>query len=148
MGVAESMDEVAGVEAAFARDEMGQQGVAGDVERHAEEDVGRALIELARKPPMAHVELEQAVAGRQLHPLDVGHVPGRDDQAARIGIAADLLENPVDLVVNAPVRPLPGAPLLAVDRAEIAVGVGPFVPDRHAMRLEIGDVGLAAAGTR
>ena len=48
-----------------------------------------------------------------------------------------------DLVVDAPVRALPGAPLLAVDRAEIAVGVRPFVPDRDAVGLEIGDVGVA-----
>ena len=72
MRVAESMDEVADLQPAFARDEMGQQGVTGDVERHAEEEVGRALIELAGEPAIDDVELKQAVAGRQLHPLDVG----------------------------------------------------------------------------
>ena len=30
-----------------------------------------------------------------------------------------------------------------VDRAEIAIGVGPFVPDRNAVVLEIFDVGIA-----
>jgi hypothetical protein len=31
----------------------------------------------------------------------------------------------------------------AIDRPEIAVFVGPFVPDRNAVFLEIGDIGLA-----
>ena len=64
-------------------------------------------------------------------------------EAARIGVAADFLEEPGDLVVGLAVRAFPGAPLLAVDGAEIAAGVGPFVPDRHPVRLEIGDVGVA-----
>ena len=83
------------------------------------------------------------MAWRQLHPLDVRHVPGGDDQAARIGVAADLLEEPGDLIVGAAVRTLPRAPLLAVDGPKVAAGVGPFVPDGDAMLLEIGDVGVA-----
>ena len=34
--------------------------------------------------------------------------------------------------------------MLAVDRAEVAVLVGPFVPDPHAVVVEIFDVGVAA----
>ena len=83
------------------------------------------------------------MAGRQLHPLDVGDVPRRNDQPPRIGVALDLGDQPADLVDDAPVRALPGAPLLAVDGAEIAVGIGPFVPDRDPVGLEIGDVGIA-----
>jgi len=37
----------------------------------------------------------------------------------------------------------PGAPLLAIDRAEIAILVGPFVPDRNAMIPKVFDVGVA-----
>ncbi len=144
MRVAERMHELPSLKPAFVGDQMGQQRVARDVERHAEKDVGRALIELAREPAAIDVELEQAMAGRELHALDLGDVPGRDDEAARVGVAADLVDHPGDLIIGPPVRPLPGAPLLAVDRTEIAVRVGPFVPDRDAMRLEIGDVGVAA----
>ena len=46
---------------------MRQQRVGRDVERHAEEDVGRALVELAGEPAVRDVELEQAVARRQRH---------------------------------------------------------------------------------
>ena len=34
--------------------------------------------------------------------------------------------------------------MLAVDRTEIAVGIGPFVPDGDAVLVEIFDVGVAA----
>ena len=129
MRVAERVDELADVEAALARDQMRQQRVARDVEGHAEEQIRRALIELARQPPVRDIELEQAMAGRQLHPLDVGHVPGRDDEPARIRIALDLGHQPGDLVVGLAVRACPGAPLLAVDGPEVAVLVGPLVPD-------------------
>jgi hypothetical protein len=56
------------------RDHQRQQRVRGDIERHAEEDVGAALVELARQPAVGHVELEQRVAGRSAI-FEVGHVP-------------------------------------------------------------------------
>ena len=49
-----------------------------------------------------------------------------------------------DLIDRAAVRRRPRAPLPAIDRAEIAVLVGPFVPDRDAVVVEIFDVGVAA----
>lgn len=36
----------------------------------------------------------------------------------------------------------PGAPLAAVDRAEVTVLVSPLVPDTHAILLEIQDIGI------
>ena len=49
-----------------------------------------------------------------------------------------------DLIDRAAVRRRPRPPLLAIDRAEVAVLVGPFVPDAHAVVVEIFDVGVAA----
>ena len=144
MRVAERVDEDAGLEPAHLRHRHGQQRVGGDVERHAEEDVGRALIELARQRAVGDVELEQAMARRQRHRLDLRRVPGGDDEPARGRVAADLGEHIGELVDAAAVRRRPGAPLLAVDRAEIAVLVGPFVPDGDAVLVEIFDVGFAA----
>ena len=46
--VAAGPDEFADVEVALLREHVGEQGV-GDVERHAEEEVGAALVELARQ---------------------------------------------------------------------------------------------------
>ena len=87
--VAERVDELAGLQAGHLRHHHRQQRVGRDVERHAEEDVGGALVELARQPALGDVELEQAVARRQRHLVDVGRVPRGDDQAARVRIAPD-----------------------------------------------------------
>src|ERR1700733_9111789 len=83
------------------------------------------------------------MAGRKLHALDLGHVPGGDHEPTRAGIAPDLVDEPGDLIVGPSVRSLPGAPLLAVDRTQIPLGVRPLVPDGNAVRLEVSDVGVA-----
>ena len=60
------------------------------------------------------------------------------------GSGADLLDDLRDLVDVPAVGRRPRAPLVAVDRPEVAVGVGPLVPDRDAAVLEPLDVGVAA----
>jgi len=75
--------QVAALQAALLRDHRLQQRVARDVERHAEREIRRALVELAVEPLVVHVELEQRVTRRQLHLRDVGDVPRAHDQAAR-----------------------------------------------------------------
>jgi hypothetical protein len=57
---------------ALLRDHVREQRVAGDVERHAQEDVGAALVQLAGQLAVGDVELEEGVAGRQRHLRDVG----------------------------------------------------------------------------
>jgi hypothetical protein len=115
----------------------------GDVEGHAEEDVGGALVELARQLAPGDIELEQAMAWRQRHPVHICRVPGRHDEAARIRVAADRLDHIGDLVDGAAVPGRPGAPLPAIDRAEIAAFIGPIVPDRDTAIPEVFDVGVA-----
>ncbi|MNS85947.1 hypothetical protein D3C72_1198280 [compost metagenome] len=143
VAVAAGPDEVAHFQPGLLRHHVGQQRIAGDIERHAQEDIGAALVELARQPAIGHVELEERVAGRQLHARDVGHVPGRHDQAARIRIGADLRHQVGDLVDMSAVRRRPRAPLRAVDRAQFAVLVGPFVPDADAVLLQPAHIGRA-----
>ena len=124
----------------------GEQGVAGDVERNAQEQVGRPLVELARELSLGDVELEERVAGRKSHVGDLGRVPGRDDQAPahrRGGIGLDRLDprdQVRDLVDRLAIGCLPRTPLLAVDRTELPLRVGPLVPDRDPVFLEIGDI--------
>ena len=98
VAVAARPDELAGLEVALLRHHVREQRVGGDVERHAEEDVGAALVELARQPPVRDVELEERVAGRQFHPRDVADVPRRHDQPPRVGVAPDLGDELRDLV--------------------------------------------------
>ena len=64
--------------------------------------------------------------------------------AAAVGLAANLVDDARDLVDGAAVGRAPVAPLRAIDAAEIALGIGPFVPDGDAVFLEPADVGVAA----
>jgi len=121
-----------------------QQCVGGDVERHAEEEVGAALIELAAEPAAGHEELEERMARQERHALELADVPGTDDDAPRVRVLAQRRDRGRHLVDVAPVRRDPVAPLLAVHRPELAVLVGPFVPDRDALLAQRADVGLAA----
>src|ERR1700730_18029089 len=143
VSVAQCVNEVAGLEARYLRDHHCQQRVGRDVEGYAEKTVRRTLIELARQFAACDVELKQAMTRRQRHLVDIGRIPRAHDQAPRIRIAPDHVDDVGDLVDAAPVRRRPGSPLRSVDGAEIAIGVGPFVPDRNAMVLEIFDVGIA-----
>jgi hypothetical protein len=98
MSVAERMDEIARLQPGHLRDHQGKQRVGRNVERHAEERVRRALIELAREPPLGDVELEQAVARRQRHLVNFGRIPRRHDQASRVRIPPDHPDHIRDLV--------------------------------------------------
>jgi hypothetical protein len=83
------------------------------------------------------------MAGRQGHVGQVGHVPGRHDHAAAVGIGFEGAYDLGDLVHRASGGAQPGAPLFAIDRAEVAVGVGPFVPDADAVFVQVCDVRIA-----
>src|SRR5690242_4705551 len=47
MGIAERVDEFAGLETRDMGDHVGEERIGGDVEGNTEEDIARALIELA-----------------------------------------------------------------------------------------------------
>ena len=142
--VAAGPDEFAGFQPGLLGQHAGQQRVGGDVERHAQEHVRGPLVQLAGQLAVGDVELEERVAGRQRHVLELGHVPGRDDVPAGIRVGLQVFDELGDLVDVAAVGGGPAAPLDAVDRAEFAVGVGPFVPDGHALVLHPLHVGVAA----
>ena len=150
VAVAAGPDEVADVQLALLRHHVRQQRVARDVEGHAEEDVGAALVELAAEPGAArrrrrrHVELEERVTGQQRHLRQVGDVPGADDDPARVGIGLELLDDVGDLVDVTAVGCRPGAPLDAVHRTEIAIRTRPLVPDRDVALLQPARVAVAA----
>ena len=81
--VACRVDEVARLEAANLGHHHAEQSVGSDVEGDAEEAVGTSLVELQRELaspilPLGRrgdIELEESMARRQVHVLEVGHVP-------------------------------------------------------------------------
>ena len=122
VGIAQGVDELQRLQSRHRCHQVGEQCVGRNVERHTEEGVTGALVELAAQPfrssalARSDVELEQGVARRQGHLVDLGHVPRRDDVPTRPRIGADLLDDPGDLVDRAAVSVGPGTPLMTVDR--------------------------------
>ena len=106
--------------------------------------VSAALVELAAELAVGHVELEEGVAGHQGHLVQVGHVPGADDDAAAVGVGFELFDDFGNLVDMTATRLGPAAPLHAVHGAQVAgFFVGPFVPDGAAALLQPLDVAVA-----
>ena len=128
-------DELADLQIALLCDHVDEQRVAGDVEGHAQEHVTASLVQLAGQLAVGHVELEERVTGRQQHLVDLGGVPGRDDEASRVRVRLDLLDQVRDLVDGVAVGAGPAAPLDAVDRAQVAEVHGELLV-RQDLRLE------------
>ena len=141
--IAESVDKLAQLQMADLCNHHCQKRIGCDVERHAQKCVGAALVELTREAAVTHIELEQRMARRQSHVVDVGHVPSAHNQAARVWIGLDVVYQFADLVDVRTVGSRPRAPLVAIDVPQIAVGVSPLVPNTHAVVLQILDIGVA-----
>lgn len=143
MGVAAGPDEITDLQIALLRHHMHQQRVAGDIERQAEEYVAGALIQLAGELAVSDVELEEGVARRQRHFIQLADVPRRDDDPAGVRVVFQLVHHRGDLVDMTTVRRRPGTPLFAVDRPQVAIFICPLVPDGDVVVVQIGDVGVA-----
>ena len=142
MGIPEGVNKLPRRQIANLRQHHREQGVGGDVERHAEEHIRAPLVQLARQPPLRRVKLKQRMARRQRHLIQLGDIPRADDMAAGVRLAADLLDEAAELVDAFPARPGPRAPLAAIDRPEFAFGIRPFVPNFHPVLVEPRDVGV------
>ena len=147
MEIAKSMDKFTRLVAADLSHHLGQEGVGSDVERNAEEKVRGPLIELAGEAGLfaadiMHIELEKEVARRERHFVNETHVPRRNQVSARVRVVFELINEAGYLVDSGAVGLWPRAPLLAINGTEVAVFVGPFVPDFDAVFFEIGDVGI------
>src|ERR1700722_1971708 len=144
VAVAAGPDELPDSQTSLRSHHVREQRVACDVERHTEEKVGAALVELAGQPPVGDVELEERMAWRQSHLRDLTDVPRRDDVAPRVRVGLQQLQRCTDLVDVLSRRRRPRPPLHAVDRAQIACLRSPFVPDAHAALLQPPHVRVAA----
>ena len=137
------------LEAGDVRYHAMEQPVPGEVPRDAEEHVAAPLVDDHLKLVVAHEELVHHVARRQRHPVKVGHIPAVHDEAppdAGGGVllhGADPLDDGGELVNHRSIGPHAAPPLCAIDRAQVAVGSGPLIPDADIMSLEVVDVGAA-----
>ncbi len=84
------------------------------------------------------------MAGRQGHLPNEGHVPGADDVTAAVRVVFQPLHQARDLIHRLRAgSALPAPPLGTVDGAEVAVLIGPLIPDGDFVFLEIAHVGVA-----
>ena len=83
------------------------------------------------------------MARGQGHQVKLAGVPSAYDESAAGGVVLDLLDDLLDLVDASAFRRFPIGPLGAVDAAEVAILVGPFIPNGNAVVVQILDVGIA-----
>ena len=80
--IAEGDDEFARPKPDDVRKQVGEQGVARDVEREPEEGIGAALVHLAGEAIRVDVELEHDVTGLKGHEFELAGIPGAHQVAA------------------------------------------------------------------
>lgn len=122
-----------------------EQGVRGDIERNSEEEIGTPLVELTTEFSITDIELNKSMAGCQSHLFDLARIPSGDDVAAAVGILFESLNKLCDLIDSASsgtLWPAPASPLSTIDGAEIALRIGPFIPDGDTILPEIADIGI------
>ena len=81
-------NEIAHVQIALLRHHVCEQCIAGNVERHTQENVGAALVQLAAELALAtgllgrrHIKLKEGMAGHEGHLGQLGHVPRTHNDA-------------------------------------------------------------------
>ena len=83
------------------------------------------------------------MAGRQGHLVYVPGVPGAHEHAAGVRIVLDEVDDLLQLVYAAAVGCFPAAPLVAVDRAQVTVFIGPLIPDGDLVVVQVADVRIS-----
>src|SRR4029453_12821569 len=75
VGVPESVDKLPALQAANLSHHLGQQRIGGDVERNAQKDVRRTLVQLTGQSALRDVKLKHRMAGRQCHIPEITDIP-------------------------------------------------------------------------
>ena len=101
------------------------------------------MVELAAKTAVGDIELEEYVAGGEVHLGQLAYVPCRHKEPTRVGVVLDVVDEGGYLVDVRAVGAAPRAPLVAVDGSQFAIGAGPFVPNADLMVVEVLHIGVA-----
>ena len=155
MRITQGMHEIARLQVTHLGHHQRQQRIGSNIERHAEEDITAALIQLTAQLAVGYIELKQAVARRQrlLARRRIGirrdrrirqyrRVPGADHQASRVRVALDFFQHLADLVNHSAVRGFPATPLLTINRAQLALRGRPAIPDGYPVFFQVTDIGV------
>ena len=129
--------------------------VARDVGWHTQKHVSRSLVKLQVQLPTQNADLPYCMTGWERHYVNFSRVPSRNDQTAAVWCFTDGIDQPNNLVDAAamvkcaPIRFGTGlkncgeiAPLPTVNRAKIAVFIGPFIPNGNTVFFQLADIGV------
>ena len=78
------LEEISGYTTEQAKEEM-----ISRIESEIKHELAQRLVELEAQFAVGHIELEEGVARRKVHILEVAHVPCRYDDASAIGVVLD-----------------------------------------------------------
>lgn len=129
VSVSQSVNKVTRLESCDVCDHVRKKCIAGDVERHPQAHITRALVQLTRQLAVTHVELAQGVAGGQSHEGQVFGVPGAHDDPSVLWILFDGVNDLLQLVdtlscvicVHVCVLGTKVPPLETIHRAQVAL---------------------------
>ena len=138
VGVTKRVNEFSGLVSGDLCHHLQQQRIGRDIERHSEEEIRAALVQLQAQPVAIDEELEHGVTRRQRHSGDIGDVPRRNDMTPGIRNGANLANETAELIDRLPVRCAPRTPLHTVDRSQVTrLRIGPLIPNPDAVLFEI-----------
>ena len=140
VSITKSVDEHTGLQMAHLGHHVRQQCIGCNVEWNAKKDVGASLVELAVQATICDMKLEKGVAGHQCHLIEFPHIPRRDDDPSTVGVGFDGLNGLSNLINDSAILGFPTTPLLAIDRSQVSVFIGPLVPNADTVFLKVLDV--------
>jgi hypothetical protein len=153
MRIPESMYKLPGLQITNLSNHQRQQGIGSYIERDSQENIRRALIELAGQFSLSDIKLEKRMTGWEGR-LPIGHilfkgsrgvwehggVPGGYHHPTAVRVVSDRLDESCNLVDT---LAIPISPLVSIDRAQVALFVCPGIPDPNPVFLKIGYIGIA-----
>src|SRR6056300_337836 len=81
-----------------------EEGVRGNVEWNAQENIRTALVELTREFAICYVKLKKRMTRRQRHLIDKSNVPSIDDYSSGIRVVLDLVNDLTNLIDRTAIR--------------------------------------------
>src|ERR1700687_5925796 len=98
MRVTQCVNELSNLQACNVSAHVSEERIRRDVNLYADKAVSASLIQQAGQLPFGDVELEQAVARREPHLVDLGHIPSTDHESPGIRVTPDFVDHPLNLV--------------------------------------------------
>jgi len=143
MSITQCMDKFTCLKPCMLCHHHQEERIRGNVKGNSQEDIGTSLVELTGKFPIGNVKLEEDVAWRKCHIVQLTYVPGTNYMPPGIGVLLNRIQHLAYLVDMCPIRCRPASPLVPIYMAQLSIFIGPFIPDLYPMVVEVSCIGIA-----